>query len=67
MVVPRSRDLEVTNLATGVSVAVIADGHQIGELAEGDAVFVQLAEARSLLATLPQSTFFRRYRETFAS
>jgi NAD+ kinase len=67
MVVPRSRDLEVTNLATGVPVAVIADGHQIGELAEGDAVSVQLAEARSLLATLPQSTFFRRYRETFAS
>jgi hypothetical protein len=28
---------------------------------------VRLAEARSLLATLPESTFFRRYRDTFAS
>jgi hypothetical protein len=30
-------------------------------------VTVRLAEARSLLATLPESTFFRRYRDTFAS
>jgi NAD+ kinase len=65
LVVPGSRDLEVTNLKGGV--AVIADGHQIGELAEGDSVTVRLAEAKSLLATLPESTFFRRYRDTFAS
>jgi NAD+ kinase len=65
LVVPGSRDLEVTNLTGGV--AVIADGHQIGELAEGDSVTVRLAEAKSLLATLPESTFFRRYRDTFAS
>jgi NAD+ kinase len=65
LVVPSSRDLAVTNL-TG-RVALIADGHQIGELAEGDTVTVRLAEAKSLLATLPESTFFRRYRDTFAS
>jgi hypothetical protein len=28
---------------------------------------VRLADARSLLAALPESTFFRRYRDTFAS
>jgi len=28
---------------------------------------IRLGEPRSLLATLPEATFFRRYRETFAS
>jgi NAD+ kinase len=67
MVVPRSRDLEVTNETVDVPVAVIVDGHQVGQLSEGDSMPVRLAEARSLLATLPESTFFRRYRDTFAS
>jgi hypothetical protein len=30
-------------------------------------VTIRLAEAKSLLATLPESTFFRRYGDTFAS
>jgi NAD+ kinase len=67
MVVPRSRDLEVTNETVDVPVAVIVDGHQVGELAEGDSMPVRLSEQRSLLATLPESTFFSRYRDTFAS
>jgi NAD+ kinase len=67
LVVPRSRDLDVTNETADVPVAVLVDGHQVGQLAEGDTVTVRLAEARSLLATLPESTFFRRYRDTFAS
>jgi NAD+ kinase len=67
LVVPRSRDLGVTNETADVPVAVLVDGHQVGELASGDSVTVRLAEARSFLATLPESTFFRRYRETFAS
>ena len=67
LVVPRSSDLQATNQTRDVPVAVIIDGHQVGQLAEGDSVTVRLAEARSLLATLPESTFFRRYRDTFAS
>jgi NAD+ kinase len=67
MVVPRSRDLEVTNETVDVPVAVIVDGHQVGELAERGSMPVRLAEPRSLLATLPESTFFSRYRDTFAS
>jgi NAD+ kinase len=67
LVVPRSRDLQVTNLTTDVPVGVLVDGHQIGELAQGDDVTIRLAEAKSMLATLPESTFFRRYRDTFAS
>ena len=33
----------------------------------GDEVGIYLAEERSLLATLPETTFFSRYRETFSS
>jgi NAD+ kinase len=67
LVVPRSRDLEVTNETADVTVAALVDGHQVAELVQGDSVTIRLAEARSLLATLPESTFFRRYRDTFAS
>ncbi len=67
LVVPRSGDLEVTNLTADVPVAVLADGHQIGGLTEDGSVLIRLAEAKSLLATPPESTFFRRYRDTFAS
>jgi NAD+ kinase len=67
LVVPRSRDLEVTNLTPDVAVALLADGHRVGALGEGESVRVRLADAASLLATLPESTFFRRYRDTFAS
>jgi NAD+ kinase len=67
LVVPRSGDLQITNLTTDVGVGVLADGHQVGELGEGDSVTIRLAEAKSLLATLPESTFFRRYGDTFAS
>jgi NAD kinase len=67
LVVPRSRDLQVTNETADVGAAVLVDGHQVGELASGDPVTVRLAEARSLLAMPPESTFFRRYGETFAS
>lgn len=67
MVVPRSRDIEVTNLTGDVEVALLVDGHQVGAIGEGDSVRVRLADAVSLLATLPEMTFFRRYRDTFAS
>jgi NAD+ kinase len=67
LVVPRSHDLEITNLTPDVDVIVLADGHEIGQLGQEDSVSVRLAEARSLLASLPESTFFRRYRDTFAS
>jgi NAD+ kinase len=67
LVVPRSGDVQVTNLTGDVPVAVLADGHQVGELTEGEAVTIRLADAKSMLATLPESTFFRRYGDTFAS
>ena len=65
LVVPRNRELEVSNLTPDVKVAVIADGHEVGSLGQGEEVRIRLADAVSLLATLPEVTFFRRYGETF--
>jgi NAD+ kinase len=67
LVVPRSRDLEVTNRTADGSVTVIVDGSEVGRLEPGEQFGVRLAEQTSLLATLPERTFFARYRETFAS
>jgi NAD+ kinase len=67
LVVPRGRGLAVTNRTAGVAASVIADGQFVHELAPGEAVEARLSEQRSLLATLPESTFFSRYRRTFAA
>jgi NAD+ kinase len=66
LVVPRNRELEVANLTPDVEVALIADGHQVGVIGPEEPVRIRLADEVSLLATLPEKTFFRRYRETFA-
>jgi NAD+ kinase len=67
LVVPRNRELEVSSLTTDVEVALIADGHQVAAIGRDEPVRIRLADAVSLLATLPEMTFFRRYRDTFAS
>ena len=67
MVVPRGLDLAVENRTDAVSATVLADGHPVHELAPGEQVGARLSEQRSLLATLPESTFFSRYRRVFAS
>ena len=67
LVVPRGRDLVITNRTRDVRVSVLADGHRLSELETGDRVLVRLAAQRSLLATLPETTFFTRYRDRFAS
>jgi NAD+ kinase len=67
LVVPRSRELAVTNLSTRTSVTVITDGREIAALAREERVDVRLGAPSSLLATLPENTFFSRYRRTFAS
>ena len=62
---PRGSDLTVTNRSFDVATEVIVDGHAIGTLEPGDEVGVRLGEERSLLATLPEVTFFSRYATTF--
>ncbi len=67
LVVPRGLDLEVRNCTDGVSAKVIVDGLEAGEVAGDGRARVRLGDERALLATLPEATFFRRYRDTFAS
>jgi NAD+ kinase len=67
LVIPRNRELAVSNLTADVEVALIADGHQVAAVGPEEPVRIRLANAASLLATLPEMTFFRRYRDTFAS
>ena len=67
LVVPRGLELTVRNETRNLAAKVIADGVALGELAEGRQVTVRLGERRGLLALLPEMTFFRRYRDTFAS
>jgi NAD+ kinase len=66
LVVLRTRVVEIENRTADVAAAVLVDGHSVGELAPGESVLVRLGARSSLLAHLPEATFFRRYRETFA-
>ena len=67
MVVPRGLDLEIRSQTADVPVTVLVDGHQIADVGLGSPIVVRLGDQRALLATLPEATFFRRYRETFGS
>jgi NAD+ kinase len=65
LVVPRGAELTVRNATPDVGAAVLADGHRSGDLAPE--LSIRLGDQKSLLATLPETTFFGRYRETFTS
>ena len=67
LVVPRGLDLSVENRTDEVSATVLVDGHAVHELPPGEGVVARLSEERSMLATLPESTFFSRYRRVFGS
>ena len=67
LVVPRGAELTVRNATPDVGAAVLVDGHRAGDLTPEGALSIRLGEQRSLLATLPETTFFGRYRETFTS
>jgi NAD+ kinase len=66
LVVPHGLPVTVTNRTPDIGTAVLVDGHQVGGMAPGASITVAVNDARSLLATLPETTFFGRYRETFA-
>ena len=67
LVIPRSRDVIFWNRTADVPVTVLIDGHVFAEVQPAGRVVVRLGEKRSRLATLPDTTFFTRYRETFGS
>jgi NAD+ kinase len=66
LVTPRGRDVVVTNQTPDVWVTALADGHVFSEIAPGGSMMIRLGPQRTLLATLPEATFFSRYRRTFA-
>jgi NAD+ kinase len=67
MVVPRGLDVVVTNETPDLAATVLFDGRRLGEIPPAGSVVVRLGEQRTLLATLPEVTFFHRYRNTFTS
>jgi len=67
LVVPRGREVVVWNRTADVPAAVLVDGHRVGEAGRDGRIAIRLGDARSLLATLPEATFVRRYRESFVT
>jgi NAD+ kinase len=67
MVVPRGLELEIRNETVDVGVTVLVDGHAVAEVNDATPIRIRLGDRRAVLATLPEATFFRRYRETFGS
>jgi NAD+ kinase len=67
MVIPAGVDVIVWNRAPDISAAVLVDGHRVSTLKPAARAVVRIGEERSLLATLPEATFVRRYVQSFAS
>lgn len=67
LVVPRGRDVLVWNRTADVPAVLLVDGHRVAEAPPGGRLVVRLGPERSLLATLPEATFVRRYRQSFAA
>jgi NAD+ kinase len=67
LVVPRGLELTVRNSTPDVGAAVLVDGRRLTDIPPTGRLEIRLGAQRSLLARLPEVTFFSRYRETFAS
>jgi NAD+ kinase len=67
LVVPPGADVIVWNRSADVDAGLLVDGNQRATLAKAGRAVVRLGSTRSLLATLPEATFVRRYRQSFAS
>jgi NAD+ kinase len=67
LVVPPGADVIVWNRTHDVEAGVLVDGHRVATLGKAERAVVRLGGERSLLATLPEATFVRRYRQSFAS
>jgi NAD+ kinase len=65
IVVPPGQSLRISNLTADGSVSVLADGRGCAELATGETLEVAVGREKSLLAHLPEVSFFTRYHEVF--
>lgn len=66
LVVPPGADVIVWNRTASVEAGVLVDGNRHATLGKAERAVVRLGSERSLLATLPEATFVRRYRKSFA-
>jgi NAD+ kinase len=67
LVIPPATDVIVWNRTSDVEAAVLIDGRRVSSLGTAARAVVRIGAERSLLATLPEATFVRRYRQSFAS
>ena len=67
VVIPPGSDVIVWNRTPSVDAGVLVDGHRVSSLGKAERAVVRIGDERSLLATLPEATFVRRYRQSFAS
>jgi NAD+ kinase len=67
LVIPPRADVIVWNRTTDVEAGVLVDGHRVATLGKSERAVIRIGPERSLLATLPEATFVRRYRQSFAS
>jgi NAD+ kinase len=65
LVIPPGADVIVWNRSTDVEAGVLVDGRRVSTLGKSERAVIGLGEGRSLLATLPEATFVRRYRQSF--
>ena len=66
LVVPHGQELTVRNETQNVGMTVVADGLAFAQLEPGDSFTCALDERAALLAALPESTFFKRFKHHFA-
>ena len=67
IVIPAGADVIVWNRSADVEAGVLVDGRRVSTLGKADRAVIRLGSQRSLLATLPEATFVRRYRQSFAT
>jgi NAD+ kinase len=65
LVVAPDFDLRVVNRTPAVEPVVLVDGHPVASLPKDAEVTVRFGTSRTLLATLPEQTFFGRYAQVF--
>jgi len=67
LVIPPGADVIVWNRTHDVEAGVLVDGYRVATLGKSERAVIGIGPDRSLLATLPEATFVRRYRQSFAS
>jgi NAD+ kinase len=65
LVIAQDETMTVTNSAVVGACDMLVDGLKVGELSPGASVTISLSGADVHLATFPEASFFRRYRQKF--